>query len=77
MTDAELEQLTKTFELVENKTHWKDPIDTVIDAANVSIKAVYDAVVHFTGTVPTFTHQGNTLFQVTADGYRNGPCGDH
>lgn len=61
------------FRLVANKDDWKAPISAFVPAT-ISLEAVRDAVIHFTGTVPEFTmtQQG---WMVRATGYRCGPCG--
>lgn len=64
------------FRLVQPASHWKDRIDAVLPSG-ISLDQVRDAVVHFTGTVPSFTDLGNGTTRVTAAGYRAGPCGDH
>lgn len=72
------------FKTVAASTHWKDPIDTVVSVGE-SLDAIRDAIIHFTGTAPTFTpvsvSEPNctrlTGYRVQAIGYRAGPCGDH
>lgn len=63
------------FNLVAPTTHWKDRIDAVVPNG-ISLDTIKDAVVHFTGTVPTFTPVA-AGYRVQAIGYRAGPCGDH
>ena len=75
------------FELVENKSHWKDPIDTIIELPTMGsveeMNMIYKAVEFFTSTTPKFTFISHDVFtnlvywKVTADGYRMGPAGDH
>jgi hypothetical protein len=67
------EQLHAAFEKVKNPTHWKDPIEAVIDDADIAI--VEAAIIYFTGTVPEFFHEKGQCY-VVADGYRAGPFGD-
>jgi hypothetical protein len=67
------EELDAAFDKVKNPTHWKDPIEAVIDDADIAI--VTAAIIHFTGTVPEFFHEKGKTY-VAADGYRAGPCGD-
>jgi hypothetical protein len=62
------------------KTHWKDAIDAHVDPdrlayTGLSLADVREAVIHFTGTVPT-VRETATGYHVRAVGYRNGPCGD-
>lgn len=61
------------FRIVANKSDWKAPIDAFVPAT-INLDAVYDAVIHFTGTKPKFvmTKYG---WQVEAIGYRAGPAG--
>jgi hypothetical protein len=63
------------FAKVANPKDWKAPIDGYVPA-KADLDAVTDAVVHFTGTVPTFT-MTRFGWKVEAIGYRAGPCGDH
>jgi hypothetical protein len=60
--------LTAAFDLVADKTNWKNPIDAFIsifeDEALIS-----DAVIHFTGSAPTITRASHLLSRVVADGY--------
>tara|TARA_R110002051_G_scaffold209886_2_gene275640 strand:- start:20 stop:280 length:261 start_codon:yes stop_codon:yes gene_type:complete len=62
------------FEAVQNSQDWRAPIYATICAANKELTR--QAVIHFTGTVPTFKARPCKLLRVTAAGYRNGPCGD-
>jgi hypothetical protein len=67
--------LHKAFARVENREHWKNPVDAVIDIKNDREKAlIAEAVVFYTGSVATFTPMvGGTLpgcrYRVTAIGY--------
>jgi len=75
------------FNLVKNKTHWKDPINALIEPKD--IPSVDAAIRYFTATEPKFTCVGRvasnsdskncfTYFvHVEAAGYRAGPAGDH
>ena len=82
MTDYDELQtkMTKAFALVQPKTHWKDPIDTFVsDVAlgAIGVDAIREAVIHFTGTVPSITRSPSDQgYYVRALGYRTGPCGD-
>ncbi len=60
-------ELTAAFKLVEPAGNWKLPIKATIEAWYMSI--VCDAVVHFTGSVPTFTPDDFGKFSVEAAGY--------
>ncbi len=55
------------FALVQDKANWKNPINAFVPST-IDLDAVRDAVVHFTGSVPTFTMtRGGWIVQ--ADGY--------
>lgn len=69
------EQLEAGFKLVQPETHWKDRINAVIEAKDEAL--VYESVIHFTATVPSFSPVKGNKLRVKADGYRMGPCGDH
>ena len=70
------EQLTAAFDKVKNPNHWKDPIDAVIDESERDL--VSEAIPYFTAT-PAFFSEGvvKGTLNVTAEGYRAGPAGDH
>jgi hypothetical protein len=62
------EQLKEAFDKVCSKEHWKLPIDTTIDHNDMDL--VQYSIVHFTGSVPTFTPiMGTKLMRVQACGY--------
>ncbi len=67
-------ELDAAFDLVKSPTHWKDPIEAVINEADVAV--VTAAIIHFTATTPEFFFKGSRCY-VIADGYRAGPAGDH
>lgn len=61
------EQLYDAFNKV-CAVNWKDPIDATIDSSDKDI--VYEAVIFFTGSVPTFTPiMGTPYYRVQAVGY--------
>ena len=73
------DQLKEAFEKVQNKDHWKNPIDAVIPKQAMDITA--DAIHFFTGTQAFFSSNRLTLkevqdgcVRVTAIGYYAGPC---
>jgi hypothetical protein len=73
------DQLKEAFEKVQNKEHWKNPIDAVIPKQAMDITS--DAIQFFTGTQAFFSSNKLTLAQceagmvrVTAVGYYAGPC---
>jgi len=67
--------LSKAFRRVEDRAHWKNPVNAVVDVANDYDRALlHEAIVFFTGSLPTFTVvPGGTLpgcrYRVTAAGY--------
>lgn len=62
------EQLKEAFDTVCSKQHWKLPIDTTIENADLNL--IEYAIIHFTGSVPTFTPiMGTAVVRVQADGY--------
>jgi hypothetical protein len=78
-TNHNREELKAAFEKVQNKEHWKNPIDAFIDPKEYGITD--DAIAYFTGTQAFFNSNNLTLAQceagmvrVTADGYYLGPC---
>ena len=66
-TQAELEA---AFELVRPPGHWKDPIDKTLKGITGKKQAmIHSAIVHFTGSVPTFEALPGKRLRVRADGY--------
>jgi cell division FtsZ-interacting protein ZapD len=60
----------RVFELVQNKEHWKNPIDATLDElSEADEKLLYDAVPFYTGSVPTITRYKNGRVRVRAAGY--------
>jgi hypothetical protein len=72
---------------------WKDRIHAIVtddelEAANVTISDVEEAIMHYTATIPRVTRErikgtlrvtyvdGLPGYMVQADGYRAGPAGD-
>lgn len=66
------DQLKMAFENVQNKEHWKNPIDCVIDnPGDENLECLREAIIHFTGSAPTFNRiliDGGKI-HVTAAGY--------
>ncbi len=72
---TEREQHQRYFEMVEDKEHWKNPIDAVI--AVTDFDAIADAVDFYTATTLWIIEDlGNGTYRVAADGYYAGPAGD-
>lgn len=82
--EANHARLKKALELVTTND-WKGPINgfvskSTLDGLGMTDKDLYEAVVYFTGTVPTVDHVVDVKptingYRVRAVGYRNGPCG--
>lgn len=75
------EELQKAFELIQNKEHWKNSIDSV--CASEEIKVIAAAIVFFTATKPVFDYlceieqehlDGNSL---TDEKHKRFKIGDH
>lgn len=61
------ERLKALFELVQNKNNWKFPIDAIVPFGT-NLKDLDAAIVHFTGSLATFTDRPEGI-RVQADGY--------
>lgn len=58
------------FALVENRRHWKGPIQARVARDTPELRAaLHDAIVHFTASVPDFTPNADGSMIVTAAGY--------
>ena len=72
------EQLEKAFSAVQNKVDWKAPIIAWVNMADLAVTLI--AIEYFTATkgkvVMVEPRFGNHV-KVEANGYRNGPAGDH
>lgn len=70
------QQLREAFEKVQNKEHWKNPIEAFIPVSDLDITD--KAIRHFTGTdmMVGWTKNDGTI-KIWSIGYRNGPAGDH
>lgn len=65
-------QLSLAFDQVADKANWKNPIDRVVRiASDRQMAFIREAVIFFTGSVPTFTAKGANKYRVTAAGYYN------
>ena len=70
------EQLEAAFKLVENKAHWKGPINTVVPA-DTDLDLIQAAIEHFTGTEADIVPMSGPNFSgflVQAPGYWAGLC---
>lgn len=64
-------QLIEAFQAVQNKSNWKHPIDATIApplSFTIDLDKLRDAVIFFTGSVPTFKKSDGWL-RVKAAGY--------
>ena len=61
-------ELKAAFDLVAPKPNWKMPIAATIYATTEK-SLVSDAIIHFTGSVPTFASQSGKRYRVKAAGY--------
>lgn len=71
------ETLLPVFEKVQNKEHWKNPIDAHIEAKDYGITD--DAISYFTGTRINYAvvetgGPNKGKIHIKADGYYLGPC---
>lgn len=71
------QELSAAFQKVQNRRNWKDRVNAVITIENdEEIRLITQAVIHFTGSVPSFTEvdtpwrkDGKQRYHVTAVGY--------
>lgn len=71
------QELSAAFQRVQNRRNWKKPVDAVIIIENdEEMRLITQAVIHFTGSVPSFVEvdtpwrtDGKQRYRVTADGY--------
>jgi hypothetical protein len=62
--------LVDAFEKVEDKTDWKNPVDSRVGLATEwHKKLMLVAVEFFTGTKPNLEPLGNGFYVISADGY--------
>lgn len=68
-------ELHEAFKRVEPRGNWKNPISAEFSTATVEADSAYEvevireAIVFFTGSVPTIRHLGNFRFIAQAAGY--------
>lgn len=73
--EADTKRLRFAFERMEDKTDWRNPIDCKLFICADEVNTYREAVIHFTGTVPTIEALGGGQYHVKAAGYRAGPAG--
>lgn len=60
--DVTRRELRDAFKRVENPHHWKNRIDATIDAtSDEELLMIREAVIFFTGSVPTFERVGSIV----------------
>lgn len=70
-TDAEVAAMDVAFKKVQNKEHWKFPIDKTLELSADEQRLTEDAIIFYTGSVPTFQKLPNGKTRVRAVGYYN------
>ena len=65
--DYFISELREAFDKVQDKVHWKNPVDAVILTKNIKITEA--AIIHYTGSVPTFIRIDGNNTRVRAAGY--------
>ena len=64
------EELKASFELVEDESHWKNPIDKTLGVKTMAeLDCIVHAIIHFTASVPEITHIYGNVFRVKSVGY--------
>jgi len=64
------EQLLAAFNKVANKTNWKLPIDKKVSLSSVDeVDLVVEAIIHFTGSVPSYDQLDGDVYHFQAQGY--------
>lgn len=67
-TDEQVAAMHAAFDLVKNPENWKYPVDAVIPGDS-DTDLIANAVIFFTGSPPTFTHNPDGTLSVFAAGY--------
>jgi hypothetical protein len=70
-TDAEVEAMSKAFDLVKDGEHWKNPIDKTLELTDEQRRITEDAIIFYAGCVPTITKVAGGKYRVRAVGYYN------
>lgn len=65
------EEMRAAFERVANRLNWKKPINRLLTVKNdAELDLIYDAVIHYTGSVPEFYPTGKSRqYRCVAAGY--------
>jgi hypothetical protein len=68
--------LHKIFDAIANPSDWKAPISCV--CGGEMVMPTVSAIKFYTASIPKVSLDVTTMrYYITADGYRNGPAGDH
>ena len=71
-TPEEVQTMDAAFKEIQNKEHWKMPIDHILDSCDdAKQKLITNAVIFYAGCVPNFKRLPNGKVRVTAVGYYN------
>lgn len=62
-------EMKEQFDRVADKQHWKNPIDATVSLTPRERAVLCEAVVFFTGSVPTVEKVGFGVYRITAAGY--------
>lgn len=62
-------ELSKAFDSVADRANWKNPINAVVALDSFGICLLTEAVIFFTGSVPSYKSLGGGKYRVTAAGY--------
>lgn len=90
-TDEKIARLQKAFVFVSRRDDWRAPInmrgtrkalETVCRHQGFDFDEILESIRFFTATDPKISVEGVTsdhtpVIVIEADGYRNGPAGDH
>lgn len=64
------DEVSAAFTAVQNKENWKARIDAVVTLADDrALLGMREAVIFFTGSIPTFDALGQNRYRVRAAGY--------
>ena len=62
-------EASAAFDRVKNPSHWKNPVDAIVEATIDETAVISQAVTFYTGSRPTIRKLGARVFRVTAAGY--------
>lgn len=69
-------RMRTNFEKVQPRTHWKDPIDSILPAGTTreELNEIAEAIEFYTCTSPIFSALADGRIRCTARGYWGGPA---